>query len=400
MSGCRSVAPRTSVRAPDGGVWPILRRSRPVLVQYRGVERPHRTTPRPYAATMDSCGGAPRRPISTVTRGHADARYHGPPAGGRCARDPGTDPDARSHTPSTRAWDEAIRSGALPGARRADARPPIEVERPADPAHGDLATNLAMKLARPYRRAPLEIATLLAAKLVRDAGGDGDPSIVEAAEVAPPGFINIRLRPDALERHRRRHPRRAGGLGPGRADPAARRQRRVRVGQPDRPADHRQRARRVHRRPAEPGPRGRRPARHARVLLQRLGRRRSTTSGASVAAIRRGEPVPGGRLPGRLRRATSRAAVPDDVWAAATADGADTAAVLGHWAAGAGPGDDRGQPRRASASSSTSGRARPRSTRRAGSSGRSSGCAPTATSTSRTARCGSARPRSATTRTG
>ena len=52
-----------------------------------------------------------------------------------------------------------------------------------------------MKLARPYRRAPLEIATLLAAKLVRDAGGDGADVAVEAAEVAPPGFVNLRLRP-------------------------------------------------------------------------------------------------------------------------------------------------------------------------------------------------------------
>jgi arginyl-tRNA synthetase len=97
-----------------------------------------------------------------------------------------------------RAWSEAIRSGALPELEP-DARPPIEVERPADPGHGDLATNLAMKLARPYRRAPLEIATLLAAKLVRDPGVEGRPSIVEAAEVAAPGFVNIRLRASALE---------------------------------------------------------------------------------------------------------------------------------------------------------------------------------------------------------
>lgn len=97
-----------------------------------------------------------------------------------------------------RAWDEAADSGALPALAADQPRPAVEVERPANAAHGDLATNLAMKLARPYRRAPLEIATLLAAKLVRDAGIDGAPSPIEAAEVAAPGFVNVRLRSSAL----------------------------------------------------------------------------------------------------------------------------------------------------------------------------------------------------------
>jgi arginyl-tRNA synthetase len=97
-----------------------------------------------------------------------------------------------------RAWDAAIESGGLPALPDDVAPPAIEVEHPADPTHGDLATNLAMKLARPSRKAPLEIATLLAAKLVRDASADPAASPVEAAEVAPPGFLNVRLRPDAL----------------------------------------------------------------------------------------------------------------------------------------------------------------------------------------------------------
>ena len=50
----------------------------------------------------------------------------------------------------------------------------------------------------PYRKAPLEIATLLAAKLVRDATRD-PASPVEAVEVAPPGFLNVRVKPAALE---------------------------------------------------------------------------------------------------------------------------------------------------------------------------------------------------------
>ena len=45
----------------------------------------------------------------------------------------------------------------------------VEVERPANPAFGDFATNLAMKLARPLRRPPLEIADALR-QLQRHAG--------------------------------------------------------------------------------------------------------------------------------------------------------------------------------------------------------------------------------------
>ncbi len=54
--------------------------------------------------------------------------------------------------------------------------------------------------------------------------------------------------------------------------PPAPRQRRVRVRQPDRPAAHRERARRLRRRPPLSRARGRRASRHARVLLQRLRR--------------------------------------------------------------------------------------------------------------------------------
>ena len=54
------------------------------------------------------------------------------------------------------AWSAAIDGGALPDLA-ADERPPVEVERPANQEHGDLSTNLAMKLARPYRRPPLEL---------------------------------------------------------------------------------------------------------------------------------------------------------------------------------------------------------------------------------------------------
>jgi arginyl-tRNA synthetase len=65
----------------------------------------------------------------------------------------------------------------------------ITAEPPRDPAHGDAATNAALMLAKPAGRPPMELAELLAARLRECAD-------VEAVEVAPPGFINLRLRDD------------------------------------------------------------------------------------------------------------------------------------------------------------------------------------------------------------
>ena len=67
-----------------------------------------------------------------------------------------------------RARDRAVESGALPAAARGDDAPAVEIERPADPARGDLASNLAMKLARPCRMAPLAIAAALKEELDRE----------------------------------------------------------------------------------------------------------------------------------------------------------------------------------------------------------------------------------------
>ncbi len=64
----------------------------------------------------------------------------------------------------------------------------VTVEPPRDPAHGDMATNAAMVLARPAGMAPRDIAALLAAELAQAPG-------VASAEIAGPGFINLRLSP-------------------------------------------------------------------------------------------------------------------------------------------------------------------------------------------------------------
>ncbi|MGB2200323.1 MAG: arginine--tRNA ligase [Pseudooceanicola atlanticus] len=62
----------------------------------------------------------------------------------------------------------------------------VTVEPPRDPGHGDMATNAAMVLAKPAKSKPRDIAEALAAKLA------DDPRIT-SAEVAGPGFLNLRL---------------------------------------------------------------------------------------------------------------------------------------------------------------------------------------------------------------
>ena len=62
----------------------------------------------------------------------------------------------------------------------------VTVERPRNPEHGDYATNIALQLGKKVGAAPRDLANELAEKLAADPG-------VASAEVAGPGFINIRL---------------------------------------------------------------------------------------------------------------------------------------------------------------------------------------------------------------
>ncbi|OSQ49312.1 arginine--tRNA ligase [Marivita geojedonensis] len=62
----------------------------------------------------------------------------------------------------------------------------VTVEPPRDPLHGDMATNAAMVLAKPAGQKPRDIADALAGKLAEDAR-------ISSAEVAGPGFLNLRL---------------------------------------------------------------------------------------------------------------------------------------------------------------------------------------------------------------
>ena len=71
-----------------------------------------------------------------------------------------------------------------------DLTPNIVLERPRDPSHGDVACNIAMQLAKPLKTNPRELATRLVAALLADPNAAG---LVEAADVAGPGFINLRV---------------------------------------------------------------------------------------------------------------------------------------------------------------------------------------------------------------
>ena len=66
----------------------------------------------------------------------------------------------------------------------------VTVEPPRDATHGDLASNVAMVLAKPAGQNPRALAGLIAPRLATLPD-------VEAAEIAGPGFINIRLKPAA-----------------------------------------------------------------------------------------------------------------------------------------------------------------------------------------------------------
>src|SRR4051812_45305463 len=66
----------------------------------------------------------------------------------------------------------------------------VVVEPPRDAAHGDMATNSAMVLAKDAGRKPRELADAMAAKLRND-------DVLEKVEVAGAGFINITLKPTA-----------------------------------------------------------------------------------------------------------------------------------------------------------------------------------------------------------
>lgn len=83
--------------------------------------------------------------------------------------------------------DDLVADGALPAGLD---RRHVTVEPPRDPAHGDLATNAAMVLAKPAGTNPRALAEVIKPKL------EALPPVT-SVEIAGPGFINLRLTSDA-----------------------------------------------------------------------------------------------------------------------------------------------------------------------------------------------------------
>ena len=220
------------------------------------------------------------------------------------------------------ARDRAIAAGDLrvpPGATL----PPHSVEHPARPEHGDYATNAALQLAPVARAAPLQIAETLRSHL-------GLPDGVAEVSVAPPGFVNLRLEPGWV----------AGQVAAIRdAGPAYGR---VRVAAP-----RRFNVEFVSANPTGPLTVGNARGAFVGDLLSRVleGVGHDVTReyyfndfnaqvrnlGLSILARRADQPIPEDGYHGAYVEDLA-AAVPADIWQAATAQDADAGSVLGRWA--------------------------------------------------------------------
>ena len=223
------------------------------------------------------------------------------------------------------AWAAAVASGELPAIDDPVLQPTVEVERPANPDFGDFATNLAMKLARPLRRSPMVIAQALVTQLRAGPGG----GLIAAADAAAPGFVNVRLADEALEAL-------AGSII---ASPAT-------WGRIP-PDPRRVNVEFVSANPTGPLTVGNARGAFVGDLLCRIleaGGQQVTREyyfndsgaqvnhlGASVLALRNGDPVPEDGYHGAYDETLARE-LPEDVLASSQAPGADADAVVGHWA--------------------------------------------------------------------
>src|SRR3989449_11131121 len=86
---------------------------------------------------------------------------------------------------------ETLREGAL---RFSAEEIPLSIERPANPEHGDYASNIALQLSKRLRRTPRQIAEEIAKASAPALAATG---LFEPLTVAGAGFLNIRVKPAA-----------------------------------------------------------------------------------------------------------------------------------------------------------------------------------------------------------
>ena len=88
---------------------------------------------------------------------------------------------------------QALEAAKADGELALETVPDITLEMPKQKAHGDWATGVALGLARTLGMPPRDVAARIVSHLPI-----GDDALIAGAEIAGPGFINLRLRPDWL----------------------------------------------------------------------------------------------------------------------------------------------------------------------------------------------------------
>jgi len=86
-------------------------------------------------------------------------------------------------------FEDLARDGVVPGGLALDR---VSVEPPRDASHGDLSTNAAMVTAKPAGMKPRDLGARIAERLIEHAD-------IASAEVAGPGFVNLRLEPSVWQ---------------------------------------------------------------------------------------------------------------------------------------------------------------------------------------------------------
>jgi arginyl-tRNA synthetase len=83
---------------------------------------------------------------------------------------------------------DAIKNTVAPIIAGTELQPTIALERPRDPSHGDIACNIAMQIAKPLKKNPRELAQQIVDGLLAL-----NHPLIASAELAGPGFINLRV---------------------------------------------------------------------------------------------------------------------------------------------------------------------------------------------------------------
>ena len=89
---------------------------------------------------------------------------------------------------------ESIQRAVAPLLVGSELNPTVLLERPRDPAHGDIACNIAMQIAKPLKKNPREVA-----QAIVDAIAAEQSPLIASCEIAGPGFINVSVTPAAKQ---------------------------------------------------------------------------------------------------------------------------------------------------------------------------------------------------------